>query len=173
MAIIPTQNQYPDRAGYLGLDTDRNVLSVMSDGKMKSTSIPEGWVNVKDFGAKGDGLTNDSPSINEALQAVKTVFIPEGNYLIGNSINIPSNRTLLIDGNATLKLADNANCYIIKNEDFINGNENIYIIGLGKKPTINGNAVNQTRNYLNGAIGGYFGMGLFFNKVNNLNSHFV
>lgn len=33
MAIIPIQNQYPDRAGYLGLDTDRNTVEVFSDGK--------------------------------------------------------------------------------------------------------------------------------------------
>lgn len=33
MAIIPTQSKYPDRAGYLGLDTDRNAVEVFSDGK--------------------------------------------------------------------------------------------------------------------------------------------
>jgi len=84
MAIIPTQNKYPDRAGYLGLDTERNVLSVMSDGIMKSTSVPEGWVNVKDFGAKGDGVTDDTIAFQNALNTGKTVFIPEGTFIVSN-----------------------------------------------------------------------------------------
>ena len=41
MAIIPTQSKYPDRAGYLGLDTDRNTVEVFSDGKFGTVgSIP-------------------------------------------------------------------------------------------------------------------------------------
>ena len=69
MAIIPIQNQYPDRAGYLGLDTDRNVLVGMSDGILQdmTNSTPEGWVNVKDFGAKGDGVTDDTQAIQDAI----------------------------------------------------------------------------------------------------------
>jgi len=97
MAIIPTQNKYPDRAGYLGLDTDRNVLVGMSDGILQdmTNSTPEGWVNVKDFGAKGDGVTDDTQAINAAItyafnqsitvgwtEAVPTIYIPEGKYEI-------------------------------------------------------------------------------------------
>jgi len=92
MAMIPIQSKYPDRAGYLGLDTDRNVLSVMSDGKMKSTSIPEGWVNVKDFGAKGDGITDDTQAIQSAIDYAivdrKPVYFPDGTYIVSSSINI-------------------------------------------------------------------------------------
>lgn len=105
MAIIPTQNQYPDRAGYLGLDTDRNVLSVMSDGKMKSTSIPEGWVNVKDFGAKGDGVTDDTQAIQDAIDNSKSIYLPQGTYKIKN-LNL-TNTTLektVIGNNANLQI---------------------------------------------------------------------
>ena len=38
MAIIPTQNKYPDRAGYLGLNTNTNELEVFSDGKFKAVT---------------------------------------------------------------------------------------------------------------------------------------
>ena len=92
MAIIPTQNQYPDRAGYLGLDTDRNVLVGMSDGILQdmTNSTPEGWVNVKDFGAKGDGVTDDTEAIQATIDYAqlnnKTVYIPPGNYLIGGTL---------------------------------------------------------------------------------------
>ena len=105
MAIIPIQNKYPDRAGYLGLDTDRNVLSVMSDGKMKSISIPEGWINVKDFGAKGDGVTDDTEAIQKAVNAGTVIFFPEAYYLISHSIIIGDCDTKIIYGNnSTIKL---------------------------------------------------------------------
>ncbi|HCU19070.1 MAG TPA: glycoside hydrolase, partial [Bacteroidales bacterium] len=44
-----------------------------------------GLLNVMEFGAKGDGATDDTPAIQKALDtAGKTygaVFIPEGNFL--------------------------------------------------------------------------------------------
>lgn len=40
MAIIPTQNKYPDRSGYLGLDTNSNKLIYISDGIQKNI-LPE------------------------------------------------------------------------------------------------------------------------------------
>lgn len=47
-------------------------------------------VSVKDFGAVGDGTTNDTAAIQAALNAGSTgVFIPSGNYLITNGLNIP------------------------------------------------------------------------------------
>jgi hypothetical protein len=46
-------------------------------------------VSVKDFGAKGDGSTNDTTAINAAFATGKTVYIPpgvyKGNFLINNS----------------------------------------------------------------------------------------
>ena len=35
MAIIPIQNNYPNRAGYLALDTETNRILVFSDGSYK------------------------------------------------------------------------------------------------------------------------------------------
>lgn len=61
-------------------------------------------VNVKSFGAKGDGTTNDSPSINNALAYAKAnkimnVYIPEGQYIIDESpIKVHSGITFYGDG---------------------------------------------------------------------------
>lgn len=52
-----------------------------------------GEVNIKDFGAKGDGSTNDSAAISSAMDVVRvngagggTVFIPPGKYRINSAI---------------------------------------------------------------------------------------
>lgn len=46
-------------------------------------------VSVKDFGAIGDGLADDTAAINNALIASKDVYVPVGTYLITGSIDIP------------------------------------------------------------------------------------
>lgn len=53
-------------------------------------------VSVKDFGAKGDGITDDTTAIENAVQYLKSVgggvcFFPRGTYLITYAISIVSN----------------------------------------------------------------------------------
>lgn len=64
-----------------------------------------GAVNVKDFGAKGDGTTNDATAIQSALDSLSTsggiIFFPKGTYLLTSSIVFYSNQTLWFE-NATL-----------------------------------------------------------------------
>src|SRR6185312_1016545 len=60
--------------------------------------------NVKDFGAIGNGETNDTPAINAAIEKCSvsgggTVYFPEGKYSSA-SIHIKSNVRLLLDTNA-------------------------------------------------------------------------
>lgn len=60
-------------------------------------------VSVKDFGAVGDGITDDSVAIQLAATAAtgKTLYFPSGTY-IGTNISLPAN--IFVTGNATLKL---------------------------------------------------------------------
>jgi parallel beta-helix repeat protein len=51
-------------------------------------------VSVKDFGATGDGVTDDTTAIQNAVNTACRVFFPNGTYLT-NSINIPSNTALI------------------------------------------------------------------------------
>ena len=63
-------------------------------------------INVRDFGATGNGKTLDSPSINQAIQAAAqtgggTVFIPAGTYLCG-SVHLTNNINLYLDAGAVV-----------------------------------------------------------------------
>ncbi|MCX8053738.1 MAG: glycoside hydrolase family 55 protein, partial [Armatimonadetes bacterium] len=55
-------------------------------------------VNVRDFGAKGDGSTDDTAAFQAALDSLAekggTVFVPAGVYLIKTHIRVPNNVTL-------------------------------------------------------------------------------
>jgi polygalacturonase len=68
-----------------------------------------GPLNVRDFGAIGDGTTLDSPAINRAIEEAAqrgggTVILPPGTYLSG-SIQLRSNLTLRLEAGAVLLAA--------------------------------------------------------------------
>ena len=70
----------------------------------------EDVVSVKDFGATGDGSTNDSTAIQAAINAAagsSKVFIPKGTYRVNKTIEIPSNSHIIGEGKATvIKMMD-------------------------------------------------------------------
>lgn len=43
--------------------------------------------NVKDYGATGDGITDDTIAINKCMSENKQIYFPEGTYLISNTLN--------------------------------------------------------------------------------------
>lgn len=51
--------------------------------------------NVKFYGAKGDGVTDDTAAFNAALAAYCPVYVPEGTYVISGTITIPAGHELL------------------------------------------------------------------------------
>ena len=62
-------------------------------------------LNIKDLGAKGDGLTDDTGIFKKAINQIGgeyskggTIFIPSGRYIITDTIFIPTNVSLVGDG---------------------------------------------------------------------------
>jgi hypothetical protein len=58
-------------------------------------------VSVTDFGAVGDGVTDDTAAIQAAITASKEVYFPPGNYLISSPLSISSNVQLTGAGRRT------------------------------------------------------------------------
>lgn len=67
-------------------------------------------INASDYGAKGDGVTDDSAALNAAFAAASvkkgTVILLPGTYLVGATINIPNGVSLQGVGQPTLKVKD-------------------------------------------------------------------
>lgn len=63
-----------------------------------------GAVNAKWFGAKGDGITDDTTAVQAAITAADNVFLPGGTYKITTTLTIPSDRKVFGLGSSTVLL---------------------------------------------------------------------
>jgi len=80
------------------------------------------FVSVKDFGARGDGVTDDTEAINRALYEIycrtssypakKRLYFPAGNYIVSGSINVPTNARIEGEGTFNTQITQTANPYI-------------------------------------------------------------
>jgi parallel beta-helix repeat protein len=73
-----------------------------------NTVLPENtiqnYINVKAYGAQGDGTSNDAPAVKKALEAAqqagKTLYFPAGKYNLQN-VNLTAKKDLVILGEAS------------------------------------------------------------------------
>lgn len=80
-----------------------------------SYSMIEGAVaNVLDFGAVGDGVTNDTAAIQAAINAANGVFFPSGNYLVNAQIDLKSDLLLFGEGGSKISLAAGVTPYVLR-----------------------------------------------------------
>ena len=88
------------------------VLGLSQPPAVARTQTPAGVAavfDVRDYGAKGDGSTNDTPAVQKAVDAANaagggTVQLPSpGTYKSKNTLHMKSNVTLQVDTGATLQ----------------------------------------------------------------------
>ncbi len=85
----------------LGLVVASGAPNVASARTSPASSAPSGFVSVTDFGARGDGRTDDAPAIQAALDAAKLVYLPAGDYLIKTNLRINDGAVLQGDQQAS------------------------------------------------------------------------
>lgn len=62
--------------------------------KAHNRMIAGAFANVRDFGAVGDGVADDTAAIQAAVTASSGVYFPAGTYLVSSAIEVPNNRVL-------------------------------------------------------------------------------
>ncbi len=90
--------------------------------KVEQPSFPDYEVNIKEFGAIGDGMTMNTTAINTAIEQVNAkgggkVIIPEGLWLTG-PIVLLSNVNLYTEKNALILFTDDHSAYPIIETSF-------------------------------------------------------
>ena len=71
-------------------------------------------VSVKDFGAVGNGIADDTVAIQNALSASYNVIVPTGSYLISSTIAIPIKTRLFFQGGSANQTGITPSAYFIK-----------------------------------------------------------
>lgn len=109
---------------------------IKAEGSTTARTLPERFadvVNVKDFGAKGDGITDDTTAIQASLNAGalsgKTVLFPAGLYITSTSLVVENNeKTFCVDAkDATVRLTSSES---IKYAFSITAKADVFISGL-------------------------------------------
>ena len=84
------------------------ALFLRADGTWATPSGSSVFVNVRDYGAVGDGVTDDTAAINNAIASVSasngaTLFFPTGDYLVNTSAltGLPTGSKVLGAGRST------------------------------------------------------------------------
>lgn len=84
----------------------------MSLTKVTYSMIDGIGVNVIDYGATGDGITDDTTALQAALDSGSpTVYFPQGTYIITSALQVRSNTTIKMDGwvkaSSSIAIGDN------------------------------------------------------------------
>ena len=81
-----------------------SIYDVSGNPLKVSAEIP--FISVKEYGTKGDGVTDDAQAIQDAFDALSQtggmIFFPVGTYLIKNGLLFYSNQTLYFESGAVL-----------------------------------------------------------------------
>lgn len=107
-------------ASDIGADASGSAAAALNAAKQQ---IAEYGVSVKTLGAKGDGVTDDTAVFQAALAAHRVVYVPEGHYLISDTLTIGGNCELELAQSVVLLFTQtNKNCITMLRSASLKGN---------------------------------------------------
>lgn len=107
-----------------------------------------GFVTPQDYGAAGNGTTDDTTAVQNAVNSGAPVFFPPGTYLISSAVALPTTAYLFGSGCGTYNVTAGPGLSIIKLANA--SNSSMFTIAAGnaagviKDIQFNGNKANQT-----------------------------
>lgn len=82
-------------------ENEKNIADLYNKDNPSSFSA-----SVKSYGAKGDGIADDTDAISRCLENEQYVVFPTGTYIISKGIHIPSGRSVFFE-NSIIKISNN------------------------------------------------------------------
>ena len=88
--------------------TDDNVLCENGEDLRTNLEKLKNRVDIKDFGAKGNGITDDTVSIKKAIlyaqnNNINKVYFTNGTYKVSETIDIPNDVSIYVEGLCKIK----------------------------------------------------------------------
>lgn len=113
---------YAKDAGYTGTEAEF------------ATKLAKGYPNtsVTEYGAKGDGSTNDTTAFQNALANNRVVFVPGGTYVLDGTLVIRENCCLELSQDTVLKFEQTeGNCIEMRGSAVLRGNHAVISAAFG------------------------------------------
>lgn len=76
------------------------AIPAASGPTLAQPPAPSSWANLRDLGAKGDGVSDDTQILRKAIAEHQAIYLPTGRYLVSDTIQLRSD-TVLIGLNPT------------------------------------------------------------------------
>ena len=95
---VPTQGEATTASVRANFATAANEITTLQN---QVAAIATNPFNVKSYGAKGDGVTDDTAAIQAAVNQAGAIYFPAGRYKISSAIASPSGMPIAVTGNGT------------------------------------------------------------------------
>ena len=87
------------RTGFIGhsYSGDRPIHTLPPWGPNIIAALPpaDSWVNLRTLGVKGDDVSDDTAAIQKAIDEHRVLYIPEGRYIVTNTLHIKPDTVLI------------------------------------------------------------------------------
>jgi sugar lactone lactonase YvrE len=88
----------PGLAGEIRTSFDAHAVpSLPAEGSNIIAALPpiDTWTNLRSLGVKGDGVSDDTAAIQKAIDEHKVLYIPEGRYIVSNTLHLKPDTVLI------------------------------------------------------------------------------
>ena len=131
VALYNAEDAYA--ADIIFLQAGAGAVARTVESKLRDT------VSVKDFGAVGDGVTDDTTAIQNAINASSELYFPPGNYLVSAQINLKNDFSIVGEPGAKIILANGVTPHVLRGNpcnNFVMQNMTIEGNGLSGNSTV-------------------------------------